>query len=280
MTHEEIRADLSSFALDVLEPSALEEIVRHLASGCGECEQELASWKELVGVIALAGPDANAPNLKPALLARVRGPQPRRPRGRVITMPRWSIVPLAAAATVALAVGIARESAWRGRFGGQQAQLATARTKLSAAETAMQRLTQELAAKDQDVTSLRAALAAAHESLAIVQTPGLQLVRLKEAPQAQPGEGHVLIGADGRALFYAFALQALPPDKTYELWWITEKEGPVNAGVFRPDDRGLGRVDTKVPTESGLIKAAAVTIEPAAGVAKPTGPMVLLGNVG
>jgi hypothetical protein len=33
-----------------------------------------------------------------------------------------------------------------------------------------------------------------------------------------------------------------------------------------------------VPADAGAIKAAAVTIEPAAGVPKPTGPMVLLGK--
>ena len=70
----------------------------------------------------------------------------------------------------------------------------------------------------------------------------------------------------------------MPSDKTYELWWITEKDGPVQAGLFKPDERGLGRIEATIPTDAGAIQAAAVTVEAAGGVPKPQGPMVLLGN--
>jgi len=89
----------------------------------------------------------------------------------------------------------------------------------------------------------------------------------------------VSIHAARKGLLYAFDLRPVPLDKIYELWWITEKEGPVMAGLFRPDERGIGRIDVDLPTGAGRIQAAAVTIEPAGGVPKPTGPMVLVGEL-
>lgn len=275
MTHEDIHADLPSFALGALDPSERREIAHHLASGCSDCQRELAIWQEVVGALALAEPEAAPPHLKPALLTRL---YPR--RARVIRLPRSALVPLAAAALALLAVGIVREARWRTDLDRERTLVADLHTQMRTTQENLQRLTAELTAKENDVTALRAALAATQESLAVLQAPGLQLVQLREAPKAQPGEGHVLISREsGRALFYAFDLPAVPSDKAYELWWITEKQGPVNAGVFRPDQRGLGRVDTRVPSEAGALQAAAVTIEPARGVSKPTGPMVLLGKV-
>ncbi len=49
--------------------------------------------------------------------------------------------------------------------------------------------------------------------------------------------------------------------------------------MFRPDQRGLGRVEAALPTDAGAIQAAAVTVEPAGGMPKPTGAILLLGQV-
>ena len=55
--------------------------------------------------------------------------------------------------------------------------------------------------------------------------------------------------------------------------------GPINAGAFQPDPKGNGQV-LLPPLEPGVKpKAFAVTVEPAGGVPKPTGAMVLVGAV-
>jgi anti-sigma-K factor RskA len=288
MTHEDIQTDLSLFALDALDPDEQREIAAHLAAGCAACERELANWREVVGALALAGQDAEPPDLKPALLQRLQPPaapataQVVPLRRRSVIASNWfrASVPLAAAAVLLLALAVVRDAAQRGEIAEQRQLVASLQQELTSAHGDLQHLSQQLAAKENDVASLRAALAAAQESLAVVQAPGLQLVHLKQTPSAQPAEAHVLMSIETRrALFYAFDLPAVPPDKAYELWWITEKEGPINAGVFRPDNNGLGRVETSLPAGAGAIKATAVTIEPAAGLSKPTGPMVLLGSV-
>jgi anti-sigma-K factor RskA len=281
MTHDEIRGDLSSFALDVLDADERRAIEEHLHAGCAECERELASWQEVVGVMALAANDEKSPDFKPALLQRVHAPAASsKAPAKVIQLRRWVAVPLAAAALAVLTIGVIRDVDLRGRLTGQRLISEGLRQELEVARGSLRQLEGQLAAKESDVASLRAALVAAEQSLAVVQAPNLRMVRLEQTPDAQPSRGHVLIDAEsGRALFYAFDLAPLPAEKTYELWWITEKEGPVNAGLFRPDTRGVGRVEAAVPGSAGAIQAAAVTIEPAGGVSKPTGPMVLLGDV-
>jgi hypothetical protein len=277
MTHDEIKADLSSFALGALDSEDQRAVETHLAAGCAECERELLTWREVVGVMALDSGDAAAPDLKPSLLGRVRQP---RQAAKVIVLPRWLVVPLAAAAMVILALSVVREVRFREGFTRQQERIAALTGELAGAQDELQRLRIELVSREHDADELRTALAAAREALAVIQTPGLQFVRLDKTEDAPPAEGHMLMNArTGQALFYAFDLPPVPSDKAYELWWITEKEGPVNAGLFLPDQQGLGRVEAAVPGDFGAIQAAAVTIEPAAGVPKPTGPMVLLGKL-
>jgi anti-sigma-K factor RskA len=283
MTHDDIQAELAAFALGALDPLEREEIAAHLASGCAACARELAEWREVVGSIALAGSDADAPNLKAALWRRMQR-EGRRPR--VVPKSRWRPSTMAAtamtaiAATVLLVLGVVRDAGLRREIEQLRRDTSRARTDLAVTHDRLRALSDQLAAKEHDVAALRAALAAAEESLKVLRAPDLQLVRLTQPPQAPPAVAHALINADtGRALFYAFDLPPVPADKAYELWWITERQGPVRAGVFVPDATGLGRVDASIPTDAGPIQAAAVTIEPAGGVAKPTGPMVLLGKL-
>jgi anti-sigma-K factor RskA len=289
MTHEEIQADLSLFALGALDPDECQAIEAHLGTGCTACEQELASWREVVGAMALADQEAEPPDLKPALIQRLRSPAAsaapklvsRPPAARPSAIWLRAAVPLAAAAVALFAVAVVREASLRRDIAAQRQLVASLQQELSTAHGNLQHLSEQLAARENDVASLRAALATAQESIAVVEAPGLQLMRLKQTPAAQPAEAHLLMSPEThRALFYAFDLPAVAADKTYELWWITEKEGPINAGVFRPDQNGLGRVETTVPSEAGAIQAVAVTVEPARGLPKPTGPMILLGAVG
>jgi len=291
MTHEELKQDLSLFALGALTAEESQELERHLAEGCDECEGEIQHWREVVELMPLVADVEAPPGLRDELMRRVAdgastAEAPAR-RAQVIPLRRrWMPIALAAAALLLIAYGITREADLRSRLTSQQeavAQLRTAldraSTNLAQGEVELKRARDVLAERERDASSLRAALAAAEQSLSLLHQPGLNLVRLKQTPDAKPAEGHVLISPSGKALFYAFDLAPLPEGKVYELWWITEKEGPVNAGLFRLDEGGLGQVEAAVPTTAGAIKAAAVTIEPEGGVPKPTGPMVLLGNV-
>jgi anti-sigma-K factor RskA len=282
-SHEDIQADLGLYALGSLDAEERQAIDRHLAEGCDSCSRELAAWREIVGLMSLELPAAAPADLKARLLARVRAEAPgaSAPAAPVVARRRigWA-VPFAAAALALLAITAYRENGWRAEREHQAAVVAALQQQIEAAHGDLAKVSAALAARESDVASLRAALAGAQESLSILQARGLSLVALRETKDAPPAEGHVLLSAPtGRALFYAFDLPPVPADKTYELWWITEKEGPVQAGVFHSDAQGVGRVEATVPSDAGAIQAAAVTVEAAGGVPKPQGPMVLLGNV-
>jgi anti-sigma-K factor RskA len=290
MTHAEIKEDLSLFALGALDPHEQREVQSHLDGGCDECEREMRQWHEIVGMMALADDEARAPDLKANLIERVEKQTSAARRRRL----RWQVaLPLAAAVALAL-VGIARETQLRSYIEKQRRRAdalaverdssrhlaGSLRQEVTEERRKVGELTAQLAAKEKDIGELRGALAEAEESLTLLQAPGLRLVRLRQTPNNKPAEAHALLNLEGgRAVFYAFDLPPVDADKTYELWWITEKKGPVNAGLFVPDERGLGRVEAALPRDAGAIQAAAVTVEAAAGAPKPTGPMVLLGKL-
>lgn len=287
MTHAEIKEDLSLFALGALDPNESHEVEAHLATGCDECEGEMHHWRDVVAMMALAHDDKTPPDLKLNLFERVEHESVRR-------RPRWqSLLPLAAVLVLAL-VGIARETQLRSYIDklrrhadsleverdSSRRLAGNLRQDVTDSNRKIDELTTQLAAKEKNIDELRSALAKAEEALAPLQAPGLRFVRLRQTPNNKPAEAHALLNTKGgRGVFYAFDLQPLAANKTYELWWITEKQGPINAGLFAPDERGLGRVEADVPRDAGAIQAVAVTIEPMQGVPKPTGPMILLGKL-
>jgi anti-sigma-K factor RskA len=299
-SRDEIRDDLPLYALGALDTEERRAVDAALAQDV-ELAGELREWTELIGLMALEAPEVPPPDLKARLMARVRGDsEPRRvppaepaaaPVRRVETDEKvarrrihWA-VPVAIAALALLALASFREIGWRVQEADWRAardrELALAgelQDQLTAARADFARVSVALGARESDLASLRSALSEAKESLSILNSRGLNLVSLKETKDAPPAEGHILLSPPtGRALFYAFDLPQVPADKAYELWWITEKEGPVMAGVFRPDERGVGKIEAKLPSGAGAITAAAVTVEVASGVPKPQGPMVLLG---
>ena len=79
-------------------------------------------------------------------------------------------------------------------------------------------------------------------------------------------------------LFYSFGLPKPPAGKEYQIWFMTEKEGPVSAGLFQPDQTGAGVVVAKsVDQRFGKVTAVAITAEPIGGLLKPSGAMYLRG---
>jgi anti-sigma-K factor RskA len=102
---------------------------------------------------------------------------------------------------------------------------------------------------------------------------------LQKAKLGVSTQGHVLWNERKKAwLFYAFGMPQPPEGKEYQVWFMTEKEGPVSAGLFTPDQTGMGVVLAEPPSmRYGNVVAAAVTLEPAGGLPKPSGDMYLRG---
>ena len=101
------------------------------------------------------------------------------------------------------------------------------------------------------------------------------LVAAKTPPQPQ---GKAIYVRDRSSLiFLASNLQALPPQKAYELWLIPTSGAPIPAGVFKPDAHGSAAV-VEPPLPPGVqAKAFAITVEPEGGSSAPTLPVVMVG---
>ena len=73
-------------------------------------------------------------------------------------------------------------------------------------------------------------------------------------------------------------LDALPADKTYELWVIPANgKAPIPAGLFRPDAAGNASVVLPELPKGVPAKAFGVTVEKASGSDTPTAPILLAG---
>jgi hypothetical protein len=168
------------------------------------------------------------------------------------------------------------------------AELAQAREKITASEKSLQEVQlaltqqqQQVEANAREVTQLRETVARQRGVIEVLTAPGLQVRTLQRAKLGLDTEGHVLWNDRRKAwLFYAFGMPPAPEGKEYQVWFMTEKEGPVSAGLFLPDKAGVGEVLATPPSKLfGKIKAVAVTLEPAGGLPKPSGEMYLRGSL-
>jgi anti-sigma-K factor RskA len=252
---------LPAYALGALDGDDLRELEEHLAGGCAECRRQLDLWSRDLEALA----DSVTP-VEPSEMTRARvlrmaegsanaAPAPRR-------LPRW--ISLAAAALLAVAIwGVADQIRLRGEV-----------ERLTAERD---RLAQQVAALDREVSLARNDARQARQTLEVLANPGVQSVVLAGLGPTPKAAGHTYINPRRRdALFYAFDLPALPQDKTYELWYIAGGK-PVPAGTFAVDEHGTASVRVESVPDVGSIEAWAVTVEPAGGVPQPTGAMVLKG---
>jgi anti-sigma-K factor RskA len=138
-----------------------------------------------------------------------------------------------------------------------------------------------VAASAHELDHLREAVTRQRGVIEVLTSPGVKIEYLRHAMPGLEAEGHVLWNERKKAwLFYAFGMPQPEQDKEYQVWFMTEKEGPVSAGVFMPDQSGTGQVLAAPPSKLfGKITAVAVTLEPKGGLPKPSGAMYLRGSL-
>ena len=83
-----------------------------------------------------------------------------------------------------------------------------------------------------------------------------------------------------RGVLLAYNLQPVTSDKTYEFWLLDKSGNPIPAGTFNVDQSGKGVLNVNMPKDVPMsnLSAGAVTIEPAGGLPKPTGKILMVGN--
>ena len=153
----------------------------------------------------------------------------------------------------------------------QRDQLASLADRVSASRA-------ELAAARDETAALKQVLVERAHLERTLMAPDLQITRLQPLDLAPGASAMVAVSRSAHsAVLQANAMPPTPAGKTYELWWITKETGPVAAGLFQA---GAGRevIARAEPPPAGHVILAAVTLEPAGGVSKPTGAMYLKGE--
>lgn len=163
----------------------------------------------------------------------------------------------------------------------QQEAMASRERALQELRTRVEQQRALVAANEREIAQLRDALVRQQGVIEVLGAPGLHIGYLRRAKVGVDTRGHVLWNERKKTwLFYAFGLPQPPAGKEYQVWFMTDREGPVSAGLFTPDHTGTGRViATPPPRLFGRITAAAVTLEPAGGLPKPSGEMYLRGSL-
>ncbi|MFE5813382.1 anti-sigma factor domain-containing protein [Streptomyces sp. NPDC056479] len=225
-----------AYAVDALTQEEREAFRRHLAD-CPDCAREIARQQEAAAWLALAAARTPPPGLKERVLAEVaRTSQiPVTPPGRADEgrnrRSTSRLLQLALAASVAAAAALGGLAAWQHQEERQTRQ--------------------EAATNASDIARLIAA-------------PDTTFVR---KGVAYGGSGTVAVSRHlDQAAYFCQDLAALPPNKTYQLWYVAAGDEVRSAGLI-PGKAALQAVSLPPP---GAAASLAITVEPSAGSPEPT----------
>jgi anti-sigma-K factor RskA len=249
-------------ALDALDGQDLLEFREHLP-GCAECQAGLAAYEEVAGRLGSSvGAVPPPPRLRDRVLAGV-GAAPVRTATRPAPTARWWPAAVAAALIVGIGLGVL----------STRAQLDRLRDRALA-------LQQDLDRAQRDVAELQESLLEARTVRDLVANPESRLTILAGQDPAPRARGRVIWNATTReAMLLASDLEKPPAGKAYEIWVIGESARPVPAGVFQPRPDGSAVISMPRVEDTARPVTFAVTLEPEAGSASPTGRILLAGRV-
>jgi anti-sigma-K factor RskA len=247
----------AAYALGVLSPEEARRFEDFL-TGSPEAQREVAEYREVAALLALAGPEAApSPDLRERVLSRMHGPlvhsiPPARPSGPVRRPgPPWG----ALAAGLMAAVGLG--------FG--YVQLREAEDLRDQLRSTMSRLSETSHLLTQREATLNA-----------IFEPGVQMFQLTSSGDPDPGIQLFWDRQRHRAIVHGFKIKPVPDGRAYQLWFI--KDGaPVPSVTFKPEPDGHVKVEQIPVPPDGDVSAAAVTVEPESGSSQPTSPILLVG---
>ncbi|HYI25944.1 MAG TPA: anti-sigma factor [Thermomicrobiales bacterium] len=104
--------------------------------------------------------------------------------------------------------------------------------------------------------------------------------QLTPASDAPPNaNGTAFFALDGTGMIFVANLDPAPEGRSYQVWYYpSAEEEPLSGATFSVDENGLGFM--LIPADVGLFTQIAVSLEPEAGSASPTGPIILTGATG
>jgi anti-sigma-K factor RskA len=253
-------ADYDLYALGALKAEENAAIESHVAS-CAECAHKLAEARGRVALLALSvDPVEPAPGVKESLMRQLmasaeghetwqRAPEPRR-----IRVTSWWTAIWAPAAVVLACASI---FLWIGNM----------------------HLQGEINQLYHQMSDYQSGVADTQAKLDLFSAKDSVHVALAPAKEYRGASATVLYNARlGKAFYSDMLFVPPPPDKSYQLWLVNADGTPLSAGLLTPAEGEGTKMFASFPAGT-IAKAFAVTIEPAGGSEKPTGPKILVGGL-
>jgi anti-sigma-K factor RskA len=256
-------ADYDLYALGALRGEENAAIESHVAS-CDECAHKLAEARGRIGLLAFAAdPREPSPGVKESILrqlfATAEGEEYSRERQR--HAPRR--------------LGRYGFNWWTAIWAPAAIVLACASIFLWIANVNMHR---EIGQMYHEVSDYQSGIAESQAKLELFSAKDSVRVNLAPMKEYRGTNATVLYNARLGKAFYSDTLSTPPPpDKSYQLWLVGSDGNPTSAGLLAPGEGQGTKMFASFP--KGIeCKAFAVTIEPAGGSEKPTGPKILIGT--
>ena len=272
--HDVMREQSGAYALGALTPEERTAFEGHLAT-CEACETEVGALLRVAVLLAHAVPQVEPPRgLRDRVLAYAGRPSrgPGGPESVIRGSPYqgssrstlW-LSGLAVAASLAMAVAFGLYALQlRGRVDTLEARLEDALARAQAGES--------------QVVQTRRVMGEAQSQLAVLTAPDMLRVELAGQSVAPSATARAFWSRSRGLVLAASNLPALPPGRTYQLWFIAGKT-PTSAGIFDSDSTGAANILLTVDPNVPRPELLAVTIEPAGGMPQPTTAPFLIGSV-
>lgn len=256
MSHDPWLEHAELYAAGALDGNELADFEAHVAQGCPACEGQLKHINEALTLLPRSLPQVSPPAaVRAALLERVAR-QASAVSPSITLRPRlrnpvgwW---PVGAWACAALAVGLSV------RLAGRERAIRQLQGTLSMLE-------RRLAEQDAKMNSLVSSTTC--------------LVQLDALPNMPAAQAKLLWNpATRKGLLMTEGLPQPSEGNMYELWALSGGE-PMPAGLFTVDQQGRAQLHLSSLPEGKTFDTFAVTLEPAGGLPKPSGPMYILGKL-
>jgi anti-sigma-K factor RskA len=309
MNHEAWLAQADIYALGALDGDELTDFEAHLAAGCPECERHIVTTREALTLLPhsleLVTPP---PTVKAQLLTQIAAETVQPPPVSRLPGRWWWRMGVSALTAAGLLVGLSvKLYQTRQEVQHLQQQVTALHTTITERDAALLAERRELQRATEQVASLQAELAKRGETLeaeqrerervervvatlqgevverdaalGLLSTPQVSLVRLAGLSPSPGASARLLWNPLARTgVLSTSGLPQTPRNRVYELWAIAGNE-PMPAGIFDVDSAGHAVLRLPPLPGSKRFDKFAVTLEPAGGVPKPTGPMHLLGSL-
>lgn len=115
--------------------------------------------------------------------------------------------------------------------------------------------------------------------LALQRPLAPQVIAMAGSPAAPNATGVLALSDGERAELTVAGLPPLPPDRSYQLWFVQPDSTRQSGGVFTVNADGRATLTLRMPGPRGQFVRVGVTEEPRAGSPAPTGPNLLGGEL-